>query len=168
MKLTTTLLAGATTALATYSPLPTSTPASSVLATVTPLPASIKGDTYTSLASAIYSVDVSYFNADRWSTVMSDMYTAAAKATNSEKVVPSLAMSGWVYPDITAAPWFDKNMPSDDKKYIGEWASARDKASSKFISKDGKDGAKSDASQNKGLVVSAVGLAAVIGLAVAL
>lgn len=96
MKSTLPILALAGSAAAAFTAVPASTPASEVLPKTGDLPPSITGAAYTSLASALHSVDVKYLNADQYSTVLHDIYSAGAKASDSEKVVPSLVMSTWV------------------------------------------------------------------------
>ncbi|KAJ6785494.1 hypothetical protein PWT90_04306 [Aphanocladium album] len=128
--------------------LPDSLPASSVLATVTDLPKSVSGKQYTSLASALYSVDKKFYNDKQYTTVASHMFSAAAKASDSEKVVPSLALSTWAWNDITSAAWFDKNMPKDDKKYVSQYVSSWGEQYSKFVNGGGKDGKGGDDKKN--------------------
>ena len=124
MKATLSMLALAGSAVAAFTAVPTSEAASDVLSKTSGLPSTITGAAYTSLASALHSVDVQYLNADQYSTVLSDMYSAAAKASDSEKVVPSLVLSTWAWDQVTAAPWYDKNMPKDDKAYVSKYLSA--------------------------------------------
>lgn len=149
--------------------LPDSTPASSVLATITDLPKSVSGKQYTSLASALYSVDKKFYNDKQYTTVAEHMWSAAAKASDSEKVVPSLAMSTWTWDAITAAPWWDKNMPKDDKKYVADYITKHGEQYTQFVSggKDGKGGDDKknagNAAQNLAVVWSAAALAGVAG-----
>lgn len=170
-----TLLALSSTALAAGGnrhnddQLPSSTPASSVLATITDLPSTVSGKTYTSLASALYSVEKKFYNDKQYTTVASHMWSAAAKASDSEKVVPSLALSTWDWAQVTDAPWFDKNMPKDDKKYVGDYITKYSEQYNKFVKGDGKDGKKGDDKENSsaqnGVVVwSAAVLAGMVGI----
>ncbi|EGX94085.1 hypothetical protein CCM_02356 [Cordyceps militaris CM01] len=170
----TTLLAGP--ALCAGGPdnaqLPDSVPASAVLATVTGLPASVSGKQYTSLASALYAVDKSFYNDQQYTTVAAHMWSAAARASDSEKVVPSLALSTWVWNSITSAAWYDKNMPGEDKKRVSAFLSAWDAQYVKFVG-GGKDAktegdeknvaAGGSAAQNLIVVCSAAVLAGLAG-----
>ena len=160
MKFTIPILALAGSAVAAFTAIPTSTPASEVLSKTSGLPATLTGDAYTSLASALYSVKIKYLNADQYSTVLSDMYSAAAKASNSEKVVPSLVMSTWAWEKVTAAPWYDKNMPKDDKAYVSKYMSDYNEAYKKAVGDGDKGEKKSAAGRNGAFVLS---VAAAVG-----
>ncbi|KAJ6446319.1 Vacuolar protein sorting-associated protein 33A [Purpureocillium lavendulum] len=178
MKLTLPLalaLAAAAPSLAAFSWIPTSKPASEVLpttamsgslSTVGTVPATITGSAYTSLATALYSVQVKYENADRYSTVLRDMYSAAAKATNSAEVVPDLVLAGWSWPEVTAAPWFDKNVPKDDKKYVSEYLSAYQEVWNKALG-DGKDSKGDDKKSTAGNTGARLAAVAAIAAGVA-
>lgn len=125
--------------------IPDSVPASAVLGTVTALPASVSGRQYTSLASALYSVEKQFYNAAQYTTVAGHMWSAAARASDSETVVPSLALSTWSWDAITSAPWYDDNMPNDDKKYVSSYMSSWSEQYDRFVS----GGARAKAGDDK-------------------
>ncbi|TQV99652.1 hypothetical protein V2A60_005108 [Cordyceps javanica] len=157
--------------------LPSSTPASAVLGTVTGLPPSVTGARYTSLASALYSVERGFYNDDRYATVASHVWSAAARASDSERVVPSLALSTWEWQALTSAAWYDGNMPRDDKKRVAEFISAWSAQYGKFVGGqdakpgDDKKGAAAtaaaapggSAAQNLAVVWAAAALAGLAG-----
>lgn len=153
--------------------IPDSVPASAVLGTVTALPASVSGKQYTSLASALYSVEKEFYNAAQYTTVAGHMWSAAARASDSEKVVPSLALSTWAWDAITSAAWYDDNMPKDDKKYVSSYMSSWSEQYDKFVSGGGKGNGGGDdkkggavggsAAQHLAVVWTAAALAGVAG-----
>lgn len=150
--------------------IPESVPASAVLGTITDLPASVSGAQYTSLASALYSVEKKFYNDKQYTTVAAHMWSAAAKASDSEKVVPSLALSTWGWDQITAATWYDKNMPNDDKKYVSSYMGSWNEQYTKFVgggrdakSSGDKKNAAGSAAQHLAVVWSAAALAGLAG-----
>ncbi|KAJ4144987.1 hypothetical protein LMH87_003852 [Akanthomyces muscarius] len=152
--------------------IPDSVPASAVLATITALPSSVSGKQYTSLASALYSVEKSFYNDKQYTAVAGHMWSAAARASDSEKVVPSLALSTWSWDDITSAAWYDKNMPKDDKKYVSSYMSSWSEQYEKFVSGGSKGKGGDDkkgnavggnAAQHLAVVWTAAALAGVAG-----
>ncbi|PWI74511.1 hypothetical protein PCL_07825 [Purpureocillium lilacinum] len=168
--LTLALALTATPSLAIFTTLPASKPASDVLLPPTTgthaaaLPATLTGAAYTSLATALYSVQKKYENDARFGTVLRDVYSAAAKATNSEVVVPDLVMTGWDWARVTDAPWYDKNMPKGDREYVSQYLSEYNHVYQKFVSdgKDGSDGEKKSAAGKNG--ASLVAIAAVVAV----
>lgn len=152
--------------------LPESTPASSVLATITDLPKSVSGKQYTALASSLYSIDKKFYNDKSYTTFASHMWSAAAKASDSEKVVPSLALSTWTWDAITSAAWFDKNMPKDDKNYVSKYLDDRGTEYQKVVggggSGKGGDDKKGSAAPSAAVVWSAAVLAGVAGFVAAM
>ncbi|KAL3964337.1 hypothetical protein ACCO45_001341 [Purpureocillium lilacinum] len=117
---------------------------------------------FTTLPASKPASDKKYENDARFGTVLRDVYSAAAKATNSEVVVPDLVMTGWDWARVTDAPWYDKNMPKGDREYVSQYLSEYNHVYQQFVS-DGK-GRKSAAGKNGASLVAIAAVVAVMAL----
>lgn len=142
------VLAGVVTSvLGQITALPSSADASAVLSEVfgSSIPSQATGAVATSLASAVYSVELSYYKGPASSDI-SAIWSAAAKATNSPSVVASMGISGWNWGDIATQDWYTANVPTpvqtDVQKFISAIGSAAESVLSTGTSKGGAAGPK--------------------------
>lgn len=96
---------------ATSTDLPKSTEASAFLSDVlSVVPTWATGAYATSLASGLYSVDTSFIQNDKYTSVINAIWSAA-EAQGGDDVVASLSSSYWNWGDITTNSWYTANVP---------------------------------------------------------
>ncbi|KAF6787055.1 hypothetical protein CMUS01_16480 [Colletotrichum musicola] len=138
--------------------LPTSTDAAEYLSDIN-MPTTFSGAQATSLASALYSVDLKYLNDEKYTTMFSHMVSAAAKATDGPDRAASIVVNGFDIASESEEKYWKDNMPSGQKDYVSKYVSEFQAAATKFLATETSKGA---APRCTGMAVAGVaaGLAA--------
>lgn len=125
-----------------------------------PIPTQITGAVATSLASGLYSVDLSFASDPKGAaSVNSDIWSAAAKATDAAQVTASFEKSGWYYDQITTAAWYKDNMPDGAKSEVSEYVSMKNSVFDKVLSVTTTKSDNGAAPACTGMAMAAAGVA---------
>lgn len=101
--------------------LPSSIPASVMLSNLygTNIPTAATGAAATSLASALYSYELSLYNDPGYKSAADAVYMAIATVTNADEILSSLEANGAVNGAyFTTADWFKTGVPEDAQTAI--------------------------------------------------
>ncbi|KAI0004342.1 hypothetical protein F4779DRAFT_600102 [Xylariaceae sp. FL0662B] len=119
------LLSLAPLVLAQYLSESDSIPATQVLADLygTATPAGATGAVATSLASALWSYEMSLYGNKGYQSAANAVYSAAATASNSDQIFSDMEQNGAWNADFTTADWYKTGVPTDAQKTIATyWA----------------------------------------------
>ncbi|KAK3316948.1 hypothetical protein B0H66DRAFT_535186 [Apodospora peruviana] len=97
------------------------------------VPPQVTGAVATSLASELYSLELSWASHSMASSDNFAIWSAAAKATDGSAVWESLSTSGYNYGQITTNAWYSEHVPDDVKSDIAGYNSAWQSAFNKVV-----------------------------------
>lgn len=167
----TSMVAAADSTTATDTSMPTSVDAASYISEVwsgeTAGPTWATGKYVTTLASALYSAETSFYQADQYPSIYSAIYSAASKGDS--EAAASLSKSGWDWGSITTNAWYTENVPGALQtavaKYDEAWDSIINSVYAEAVSTTGSKNAAA-APKCTGMAVAGVvaGVAAVAGI----
>ncbi|KAF9873273.1 hypothetical protein CkaCkLH20_09086 [Colletotrichum karsti] len=150
-----------------FGTFPTSTDADEYLSRLR-LSTTVSGSQATSLASALFSVESKFYNDEKVTTVFSNMFSAAAQATNSPEVVASLAVSRLTWGVVVDEKWWDDKMPENDDKFVSEYLSDYSEAYAGVMATATETGSKGAAPRCTGMAMAGVAAGVAAGVMVAL
>jgi hypothetical protein len=113
----------------------------------------IKGAQSTSLASALHSVESSWYDSPAYTSADIAIFSAAPSSVQS-----SISKSGYYYKEITTQTWYTKNVPHAVQTAVAAEISAIDSAAAKII------GTPSSTSKGAGARATGLGVAGMVGV----
>lgn len=136
----------------------------------TTLPTWATGKYATSLATALYSVETSFGDSDKYTSVMTAIRSAAV-SYGGDEVVKSIETSGFNWGSLTTESWYTAHVPTALQtavvNYDAAWGSAYDKVYNEaFPTSTSKGAAAAGVPRCTGMA-QAVGVAAGVAAAVA-
>lgn len=111
------------TATASGYDLPSSASAADVLYGLygSNIPTAATGAVATSLASALYSYEMSMYDDPAYKSAANAVYMAMATASDADEIFASFDGSGAVHADFTTAAWFKTGVPEDAQTAIASY-----------------------------------------------
>jgi hypothetical protein len=132
-----------------------------------PIPTHLSGAALTSIASELYSVELSFVtDPNGAASVNRAIWSAAAKATDASRITASFEASGWDYVKIATEDWYKRNMPAAAKSEASEFLSLRNSVFDKAdalatkTTQSGNHGAAGAVPACTGMAIAAAGVVA--------